>query len=170
VVQCGGTLSGTFASTAFPASSIFMATYLVSGVDVTAGLFTPPPLPIALINNSPPPPPTALTFEGGSSGSGSQVQTTTFLETSTGQTLALEPASSSQTGVYVNVETGQPVKLSPDLTLPPGIYLSDDSSRVLVVTVDEVTGQRIVMTALTGGFPGLTIGPNAKVKKLAVCN
>ena len=172
VVQCGGALSGAFASSNLPVSPTFNTTYLASRVDLTAGVsgqFSSNITDYSINNSASSSSSTVLQSLSSGSGSGSLTQASSFLETSTGATLVLVPASGPQTGVYTDVATGALITLDANSTPPPGIYVSQDNSKVLVITASETGGKPVVTTASTGSSR-TTIDPNAKVKRLAACN
>lgn len=86
--------------------------------------------------------------------------TSVYLETPTGQTIPLSPIFSIDPGVYTNIDTGETTLIQAGATLEPGIYLNQATSTVVVVTLDQNTGQ-IVM--LSGAVSESQVAAGAKV-------
>lgn len=86
--------------------------------------------------------------------------TSVYLETQTGQTIPLSPIFSIDPGVYTNIDTGETTLIQAGATLEPGIYFNQATNTVVVVTLDENTGQ-IVM--LSGAVSESQVAAGAKV-------
>lgn len=86
--------------------------------------------------------------------------TSAYLETQTGQTMPLSPIFSIDPGVYTNIDTGETTLIQAGATLEPGIYFNQATNTVVVVTLDQNTGQ-IVM--LSGAVSESQVAAGAKV-------
>ena len=82
--------------------------------------------------------------------------------------MPLIPASTIEPGSYVNLDTGQTVILTSGTTLEPGIYLDPVTQTVFVVTIDEVTGQLVIMTASVQGAQ-IASDKGVQVGKMGAC-
>ncbi|HET9403794.1 MAG TPA: hypothetical protein VFO57_04355, partial [Burkholderiales bacterium] len=171
VVQSGGTVNGVFSATNLPAAQPMTTSYLASMVNVTAAQPTVPDQitnpQIDSSNDSPPNSEVVLGGPGTPTSAGPNV-TNIYLETTTGQIVPLIPASTIEPGSYVNLDTGQTVILTSGTTLEPGIYLDPVTQTVFVVTIDEVTGQLVIMTASVQGAQ-IASDKGVQVGKMGAC-
>ncbi|MDH5343009.1 MAG: hypothetical protein OEW79_09285, partial [Betaproteobacteria bacterium] len=171
IVQGGGAVSGAFASTSLPAALPMRTDQLASSVSVTADpLVNTEQLISTQVNQANNAPPSVDVTQGTSNANipGGLVVGNTYLETGSGQVVALSQTGTVQSGVYTNVATGQTTILGSGSLPDPGIYLSADGATVLVITLDSETGQPVILTGSTGES-GDTVGSQAKVSKPGVC-
>ena len=173
VVQTGGTVSGVFAATNAPAAQPMTTSYLASSVNVLA---QPSTVPDQIINtqinssNEAPPTTNIETANPGQSGTGGPNLTGVYIETATGLTVPLGPASTIEAGTYINVNTGQTIIITSGVTPEPGIYLQPETLLVVVVSIDPVTGQVVIMTG--SGDTNLNeagVGATAQLRRPGVC-
>ncbi|HEU0220559.1 MAG TPA: MBG domain-containing protein [Gallionella sp.] len=101
-------------------------------------------------------------------GSAGLLATSVYLEIPTGQTMPLSPMLNIDSGVYINIDTGKTTFIQAGATLEPGIYFNQATNTVLVVTLDQNTGQTVILSGLAFEFQ-VTAGAKVVRRELNAC-
>jgi len=174
VIQAGGAITGVFSPINVPVTPIITPIYSASSFNLAtnaSGSLNTEQLVAVQVdqaNNSAPS--TNINLEAGvinTSGSGGIGGV--YLETGSGQIVALTPTASAPAGLYTNVATGETTVIGSGNLPDPGIYLSSDGKTIVAITTDQETGQIVTMTG-TGSKSDFDVGTKTQVKKPGVCS
>ena len=91
-----------------------------------------------------------------------------YLETPTSQPILLSQVSEIDPGVYTNIDTGETTLIPAGATLEPGIYFNQDTNTVVVVMLDQNTGQAVILAGSASEFL-VTAGAQVVRRELNAC-
>ena len=91
-----------------------------------------------------------------------------YLETPTSQPILLSQVSEIDPGVYTNIDTGETTLIPAGATLEPGTYFNQDTNTVVVVMLDQNTGQAVTLAGSASDFL-VTAGAQVVRRELNAC-